>query len=105
MDFLTQKGFKILDIPIESDFENAKRKYRKKCLLSHPDKGGDEATFRECYSAWQIVKKYFVFFELNYYNIFVFRIPKILNRICWNQPQKKKLPKKMIKERFKICCY
>jgi hypothetical protein len=40
----------------KDEFSAIKSQYMKKALRTHPDKGGDEAQFRELQEAWETIR-------------------------------------------------
>lgn len=46
--------WEVLDLPPSASAEEVKRAYRKKALETHPDRGGNEAAFREVQRAYEL---------------------------------------------------
>ena len=71
MDFFSSRGFgfnpsgngnsnddeyyKMLGIPKEADEYEIKRSYRKKAMTMHPDKGGDNESFKKLVEAYEVL--------------------------------------------------
>lgn len=47
--------YKILEVDKSIDPEGLKKAYKKKAMKHHPDKGGDEATFKQINEAYQVL--------------------------------------------------
>lgn len=47
--------YDILKIDIDADFEQIKKGFRKQALIYHPDRGGDEETFKKIQNAYEIL--------------------------------------------------
>jgi curved DNA-binding protein CbpA len=47
--------YEILALPYEADRKEVKKAFRQKALLYHPDRGGDEAKFRDVVSAYKMI--------------------------------------------------
>merc|ERR1719215_1425728 len=51
----TTKLYEVLGVNKDDDPKTIKKAYRKLCLKHHPDKGGDEHTFKEINAAYEIL--------------------------------------------------
>jgi len=51
----TTKLYEVLGVEKDDDQKTIKKAYRKLCLKHHPDKGGDEHTFKEVNAAYEII--------------------------------------------------
>jgi curved DNA-binding protein CbpA len=47
--------YEILDLPVDATPEQIKQKYKSLAQIHHPDKGGDEATFKSIKEAYEIL--------------------------------------------------
>lgn len=54
-DVDTTKLYEVLGVNKDDDPKTIKKAYRKLCLKHHPDKGGDEHTFKEINAAYEIL--------------------------------------------------
>jgi len=54
-DVDTTKLYDVLGVEKDADPKTIKKAYRKLCLKHHPDKGGDEHTFKEINAAYEIL--------------------------------------------------
>jgi len=54
-DVDTTKLYEVLGVAKDADPKTMKKAYRKLCLKHHPDKGGDEHTFKEVNAAYEIL--------------------------------------------------
>jgi len=54
-DVDTTKLYEVLGVEKDDDPKTIKKAYRKLCLKHHPDKGGDEQTFKEINAAYEIL--------------------------------------------------
>jgi len=54
-DVDTTKLYEVLGVEKDDDPKTIKKAYRKLCLKHHPDKGGDEQTFKEISAAYEII--------------------------------------------------
>jgi len=54
-DVDTTKLYEVLGVEKDADPKTLKKAYRKLCLKHHPDKGGDEHTFKEVNAAYEII--------------------------------------------------
>jgi len=54
-DVDTTKLYEVLGVEKDADPKTMKKAYRKLCLKHHPDKGGDEHTFKEVNAAYEIL--------------------------------------------------
>jgi len=54
-DVDTTKLYEVLGVEKDADPKTIKKAYRKLCLKHHPDKGGDEHTFKEVNAAYEII--------------------------------------------------
>jgi len=54
-DVDTTKLYEVLGVEKDDDPKTIKKAYRKLCLKHHPDKGGDEQTFKEVNAAYEIL--------------------------------------------------
>ena len=51
----TTKLYDVLGISKSADASEIKKAYRKAAIKNHPDKGGDEAKFKECTHAYEVL--------------------------------------------------
>ena len=49
------KLYDVLGISKSADASEIKKAYRKAAIKNHPDKGGDEAKFKECTHAYEVL--------------------------------------------------
>ena len=54
-DVDTQQLYDVLGVPKEATEQEIKKAFRKATLQHHPDKGGDENTFKELNGAYEVL--------------------------------------------------
>ena len=51
-------SFAVFNLPIDTPIETVKAEYRRLVKIHHPDRKGDEATFRSIQKAWEAIEKH-----------------------------------------------